>query len=306
MGSWIVSLEGTPAGDIAALALVMLSAISHAVFGVIFKGGADPYLNRGAINVVYALMALPVALFALPMPTHAMWGVLAVSFVVHLAYELFQARAFSKGAFTLVYPVARGTGPLATSLLAFAVFSEVLRPAQWLGLMLLSGAIFGLAVVNYRSFPGDSAATRGVSAAIFAAVATGIMSAVFMNVDAHGTRMATDPFTFIAWFFILGAFGTPVFAVFRWRYLARAGRALPSLRALALRGLIGALVAYLTFGSMLVATRLAKLGEIAALRETSIAFAAVFGVIFFRERLDRPKLLLIALICAGAIVVQLG
>ena len=123
MGSWIVSLEGTQAGEAAALVLVLLSAVSHAVFGVIFKGGVDPYINRGAINVAYSLMALPFALFVLPLPTPAIWGVLGVSFLVHLAYELFQARAFSKGAFTLVYPIARGTGPLATSLLALAVFS---------------------------------------------------------------------------------------------------------------------------------------------------------------------------------------
>ena len=306
MGSWIVSLEGTQAGEAAALVLVLLSAVSHAVFGVIFKGGVDPYINRGAINVAYSLMALPFALFVLPLPTPAIWGVLGVSFLVHLAYELFQARAFSKGAFTLVYPIARGTGPLATSLLALAVFSEQLHPMQWLGLLLLSGAIFGLALVNYRGFRHDNEATKGFSAAVLAALGTGIMLAVFMVIDAKGTRMAENPMTFIAWFFVLGVFGTPVISVLRWRHLKREGLPLPQPIGLAARGIIGALVALVTFGSMLVATRLAKLGEIASLRETAIIFAAIFSVIFFRERLDRPKLILIVLIAAGAIIVQVG
>lgn len=109
MGSWIVSLEGSPAGETLALVLVLVSAVTHAMFGVIFKGGVDPYINRGAINISYSIMALPVALFVLPMPSAQMWAVLACSFLAHVFYELLQARAYSKGAFTLVYPVARGT-----------------------------------------------------------------------------------------------------------------------------------------------------------------------------------------------------
>lgn len=306
MGAWIVALEGTRAGDLMALGLVLISALTHAIFGVISKGGVDPYLNRGAINVAYGTMALPFALFVLPLPTPGLWAVLGVSFVVHLIYELLQARAFSKGAFSLVYPVARGTGPLATSVLALAVFGETLKPPQWTGLLLLSAAIFGLAAVNYRDVRHDRAATSGFSAAIVAAIATGLMTAVFMNVDAHGTRMAADPFTFIAWFFVLGGVGTPVFAILRWRYLARGGHTLPQPGRLALRGLIGAVLAFATFGSMLVAMRLAKVGEIAALRETSIVFAAVLGVIFFRERLNRPRIILIGLIALAAMIVEFG
>ena len=288
-----------------ALVLVLISAVSHALFGVISKGGVDPYINRGAINIAYSLMTLPFALFVLPMPTPEMWAVLGLSFLVHLAYELFQARAFSKGAFTLVYPVARGTGPLATSLLAFVVFSEHLYPMQWLGLLILSGVIFGLELVTYRCFRHDIIASQGFSAAILAALGTGLMLAVFMIVDAKGTRMAENPLTFIAWFFVLGAFGTPFFSVMRWRYRERKGLPLPDPKRLAMRAVIGAVVALTTFGAMMVATRLAKLGEIVSLRETSIIFAAIFGMVFFRERLDRPKLILIVLIATGAMIVQL-
>lgn len=212
MGSWIVSLEGSPAGETLALVLVLVSAVTHAMFGVIFKGGVDPYINRGAINISYSIMALPVALFVLPMPSAQMWAVLACSFLAHVFYELLQARAYSKGAFTLVYPVARGTGPIATALLAYAVLSEHLEPLQWLGLLVLSGAIFSLALVNLRDLRADRDASRGVAAAVIAAIATGCVAAVFMNIDAHGTRMGTNPLTFVTWFFVLGAFSAPVFA----------------------------------------------------------------------------------------------
>jgi len=61
MSGLIVSLSGTEAGDALALALIMLSAVAHAIFGAINKGGVDPFLNRGAINVCYGLMTLPIA-----------------------------------------------------------------------------------------------------------------------------------------------------------------------------------------------------------------------------------------------------
>jgi hypothetical protein len=55
LGDLIVSLAGTPAGEVLALALALLSAVSHAIFGAIHKSGADPFLNRGAINIVYGI-----------------------------------------------------------------------------------------------------------------------------------------------------------------------------------------------------------------------------------------------------------
>lgn len=73
MGEWIVAIAGTPAGERLALALALLSALSHATFGAINKGGQDPHLNRGAINICYSAMAAPFALFVFPLPSpHAL------------------------------------------------------------------------------------------------------------------------------------------------------------------------------------------------------------------------------------------
>ena len=76
MGELVVSLSGTDAGEALALALIMLSAVAHAVFGAINKGGVDPFINRGAINICYGLMTLPFALFVVPWPTPWIWACL--------------------------------------------------------------------------------------------------------------------------------------------------------------------------------------------------------------------------------------
>lgn len=298
MGELIVSLSGTEAGEALALALILLSAIAHATFGAINKGGVDPFLNRGVINVCYSLMTLPFALFVVPWPTPWIWTLLGVSYLIHILYEYLQASAFSKGDFTIVYPIARGTGPLVAMFLALFVFQERFSFWQWLGGIGLSASIIGLALVNIRR----AKHLPKLSSAILTALATGIMVAVYTMIDAYGIREAANPFTFIVWFFTLGGIGFPLIAAARWRGLQEK----PPLGDLALRGLFGGMIALLSFGSVMLATRLGSVGEAAALRETSIIFATAIGVLIFHEKIDATRLALIGGIAAGAILVEMG
>ncbi|MEL6980281.1 MAG: multidrug transporter, partial [Pseudomonadota bacterium] len=96
-GELIVSLAGTPGGEALAFALALLSALAHAVFGAVNKGGADPFLNRGAINIAYSLMAAPFALFILPWPTPELFAALFATYLVHILFEWLQASSFERG-----------------------------------------------------------------------------------------------------------------------------------------------------------------------------------------------------------------
>ena len=78
-------------------------------------------------------MALPVALFLVPWPEGRVWWLLAGAMLIHLVYKLCQATAYSRGAFTVVYPIVRGTGPLVTVAVAGMVFDEHYSLVQWLG-----------------------------------------------------------------------------------------------------------------------------------------------------------------------------
>lgn len=303
MGETINSLAGTEAGGLLALALALLAALSHAVFGAINKGGADPFINRGAINLSYGLMAAPAALFIVPWPDEHVWPILALSWVVHLVYEYFQAASFERGAFTVVYPIARGTGPLLVALMAGAVFGEHFTLGQWGGVLLLSSAIFGLAWSNIAAMRSDLAGSAMLRSAIWAALGTGVMIAVYTTVDAYGIRLAADPFTYLAWFYFLGGFGFPFISYRRWVVKSR-----PELNRgeLAIRGFAGGLIAFLSFGSLMLATRLDSVGEAAALRETSIIFGAAIGVLIFREQVTAARFGLILLIALGAVLVEFG
>lgn len=300
MGEYFVSLAGTVEGERLALWLALVSAFAHAVFAALNKGGNDPYLNRGAINVAYSIMAAPFALFVFPLPEQHLIWVLALSFVFHVGYEWLQSAAFYRGAFTLVYPIARGTGPLIIALLAIFIFAESLTFSQWMGMILLSGAIMSLAGINLLEKGLDDEVKVLLKPSILFAIGAGICVALYTTVDAFGIRETANPFTFLAWFFFLGGFGFPVIALLRWRGMSPR----PAISPLVQRGIIGALIAFFSFATLMLATRIGKVSEAAALRETSIVFATAIGVIFFKEKVSALKLAAIGMIALGAILIE--
>lgn len=296
MSAWLLALEGTAAGHDLALALALSAAVLHALFGALQKGRHDPWLSRAAIDACYGLMAAPFALFVVPWPEPHMWAVFAGAFLIHSAYKVLQAMTYMRGAYTVVYPVVRGTGPFFTVLGAGLVFGEVYPPGQWAGVGLLLCGIFGLAAYNLRFL---DTARETLAPALGLAVATGLFVALYTTYDAWGIRATADPFTFLAWFFMIDGAFIPLLTHRRWRALP-AGEIAPLLG----RGAIGAVVAFFSFGSIMLATRLDKVGEAAVLRETSTVFAALIGWAVLGEKVGPARTALMALIAAGAVVME--
>lgn len=299
MSAWLTSLEGTEAGHELALILAVMAAFLHAVFGALQKGRHDPWLSRGAIDFSYGVIAAPFALFVVPWPEPHMWPIFATVFVIHVLYKLLQAWAYTKGAYTVVYPVVRGTGPLFAVFGAYLVFGESFTLVQWLGVAVLLAGIFGLAVYNLIFL---QVARDTLKPALALAVATGLFVALYTTYDAYGIRATADPFTFLAWFFMIDGLFMPPIAVLRWRSMDQR----PALGPLMRRGVLGAFVAYFSFGAIMLATRLDKVGEAAVLRETSTVFAALIGWVFLKETVGPRRLGLMALIAAGAVIVEMG
>ncbi|QIE57986.1 EamA family transporter [Pikeienuella piscinae] len=300
MADWVGAIEGTETGAAVATALALTSALAHAVFGAIQKGrGVDPWLIRGAIDIWYFLMALPIALFVFPLPSLELAPVFFGAFVIHSCYKLLLAAAYARGAFTVVYPVVRGVSPLATVVFAGVVFGESFRLGQWGGVLLLSLAIMALAAVNLRRVTmGRETLLNALILALF----TGLFTALYTTYDAWGIRLAENPFSFLFWFFVADGFFFPILAFILWRRRPSRPPLMPMLRL----GFVGALIACVSFGAVMMATRLDKVGEAAALRETSVVFAAIIGWLFLKEEVGPLRAGLMALIGLGAMLVEFG
>ncbi|MEX0350171.1 MAG: EamA family transporter [Paracoccaceae bacterium] len=299
MSDWLISLEGTEAGHQLAMALALMAAFLHAVFGALQKGRHDPWLSRGAIDASYLLMVTPFALFVVPWPEAHMWPIFAVVWVIHTGYKLLQASAYTKGSYTVVYPVVRGTGPFFTVIGAYLLFGEVFTLTQWLGVAVLLAGIFGLAIYNLRHLETNR---ETLPLALALAFATGLFVALYTTYDAYGIRATADPFTFLAWFFMIDGIAMPIIAWLRWRNMTNP----PTPGPLMLRGIAGGVTAFLSFGAVMLATRLDKVGEAAVLRETSTVFAALIGWLVLKETVGPRRIALMCLIAAGAVIVEMG
>ncbi|NHF74201.1 DMT family transporter [Paracoccus xiamenensis] len=298
MTEWINHIAGTPEGARIASMLALSAAFLHAIFGALQKGRHDPWISRAAIDISVVAIALPVALFIAPWPEPALWPIFAGVVVIHIGYKMAQAMTYQRGAYTVVYPVVRGTGPLVTVILASIVFQERYNLTQWLGVATLVAGILGLAAYNYRKL--DVGRETLVPALTWAAI-TGVFVAAYTTYDAWGIRQAAHPLTFLTWFFLLDGLLMPFF-------LRRRLAALPRTewRGLAVRGVIGAVVAFASFGSIMMATRIDEVGRAAVLRETSTVFAALVGWLVLGEKVGPARAALMALIAAGAVIMEFG
>ena len=80
----------------------------------------------------------------------------------------------------------------------------------------------------------------------------------------------------------------------------------PDIAPLVARGFFGGVVAFLSFGSVMIATRLDSVGEAAVIRETSPIFAALIGWFFLKETVGPIRIVLIGFIALGAVLVEFG
>lgn len=293
-----MSIAGTPEGARLATVLALISAAAHAAFGALQKGHHGPFAIRGAIDTALVVFSLPLLLLV-PAPDLGLLLILAGAMVIHFAYKLTVAFAYERAAYTVVYPIIRGTGPLVTVLGASLIFHEHFTAVQWVGVGCLTGAML---LLSLRNLTEEKLDLKGLRVGLIWALTGGVLVALYTVYDAWGIRHAPDPFTFLAWFFFLTALDFPLLGLW---WIRRNG--LPDgLRVLALKGAAGALIAFISFGGVMLATRLDKVGEAAVLRETSTIFAALIGWFILGEKVGPRRMALMGMIALGAVIVEWG
>jgi drug/metabolite transporter (DMT)-like permease len=275
--------------SLAALVLVAVAAGLHAGWNALAKRGDDQVVFLWLATLVSALTLSPLGLWYLVvegLPATAVPFVLA-TIALHTVYFYALGRAYAAGAYSLVYPVARGLGVALVPLAALVVFEERLSPLGTLGIALVVAGIASLHVLASRGGVWAAASGR----ALVWPVITGLTIAGYSLVDKAGVgRINPIPYMLL----LEGgcaALGLPLLVV-------RPGavrRELAGWRRIALAAVMSAAA----YTLVLFAFRLSKTGYVVAARELSIVLSAVIGSLWLREGRLGPRL-------AGAIVVLAG
>lgn len=273
------------------LLLVLAAAVIHAGWNAVVKGAGDRRITFGLVMIGHMLPALLVLPF-LPVvfPAAEALPYLALSIVIHWAYYYLLVTAYRFGDLSLVYPIARGAVPMLVALGSLAILGENLSLSGWAGLILISGGILLLATsANPQDKPLLGIGLAG---------ATALSIAGYSIVDGIGVRLAEEALAYIAWLFILESLAVVVVMLPCMDRVRQLNRKQVSL------GLFGGVLAGLAYGMVLYAKTMAPIGMVSALRETSVVFAAMFGIVLFGEGPIKPRLLAAGIVTAGILVIS--
>lgn len=291
------------------LLAVLGSAMLHAAWNAVVKSRADPVIGIAWLSVgsgVAAGLALPFVAF----PVAAAWPFILASTAIHTVYNLMLATAYSHGDFSRVYPIARGGAPLIVTLVSLAFLEEHLSGQALFAIGLILLAILGVA--RERKTGRRSGERRAVQRGATRVGAAGDRSLVFAGLtavaiagytiaDGLGARAAGDAVPYILWLFFIDAW--PTVLIVMWM---RRGRFRQTPRGDIVRSVAGGLLSMLAYGIVVWAMVSAPVAVVAALRESSILFAALIGVFVLKERPGPVRIAAIVLLVAAVALLRLS
>jgi len=280
---------------------VLGGAVLHAAWNALVKSSGDKELDTALVHFLGALVALPL-LLVVGLPPASAWPFIAASLLIHIGYYIALAGAYQHGELGLTYPIMRGFAPLWVALGSSALIGEVPSPAAWLGIV---GITLGVALVGLAN-PGQALHHRKALAFAFS---NALIIATYTFVDGRGVRDTVAAgyaaASYVLLLFVLGGLPYPSLVYLRRDVAGRAAILAYARRRWPLAALGGA-ASIGSYAIALWAMTVAPIASVAALRETSVLFAALFGVWFLKEKFGLQRGIGTLVIVAGVMALRLG
>jgi drug/metabolite transporter (DMT)-like permease len=265
-----------------ALAFALMSAVSSAVWNMLLKQAGDTEAATAvAVGTGVILFAPALALGRIPA---AAWPFIAVSAGLEFAYFALLATAYRRAEMSLVFPLARGLGPVLVLLVSVLALHVRASGGEFAGVLLV--AVGAVAVRGLRV--GGGLADTGLAVLIAACIAG------YTLVDKYGVARASPAAYFEAVLALVA--GPYLLLVARTRGLGPLRRELrPRTAAIG----IGIVAGY---DLVLASLRLAEAAPVAAVRESSVVIGTALAAIVLRERVGPARWLGAVLVTAGIAV----
>lgn len=270
--------------------IVLLAAVLHATWNALVKASADRAIVLALISIGHVILGVIVAFFV-PIPAVDSWPYIAVSTVIHWAYYFMLFHSYRLGDLSRVYPISRGVAPILVALGAQFVAGETLSVMAWVGVLIVSA---GIMLLSKEAGPAKSSL-----AATFAALGTGLCIASYSIADGLGVRAAQSALGYVAWLFIL-EFIVVIFIF----YQKREAIAIQP-RSVWWAGVLGGVVSAVAYGLVIYAKSITLLALVSTLRETSVIFAALIGIVLFGERPWKLRIVASCCVISGVFIIAL-
>ncbi len=270
-----------------ATTFALTAAVLHAVWNLLAKRAADPFLALWGQFACAGLIGL-VGLAITGGPGAEAWPYAVLGGVIHIPYLAALAHAYHHGDFSLAYPIARGGGALIAAAGGVLLLGDDLNAVAIAAIVIVAG---GLALLSW------GAQGKQVWLALFVAATIG----AYTVTDSHGARI-TDVVAYSAAAFACSGTGITIYGLAR----GRGCQLVDSIPSTWRRYVLTGVVTVLTYGLVLAAVRHAPVGYVAALRESSVVLAAIVGWRFLGEAHGGRRLVASAIVVAGLVLLILA
>jgi uncharacterized membrane protein len=291
---------------VSALALVVFAGLIHASWNIAAKkAGGDARFACFTALVMMVFWA-PVGLWLgwqqVPSWGLTEWGFITVSGILHVLYYVVLLRGYRKADLTVVYPLARGSGPLLSSLVAILFLGEQISALGGLGIVAVVGGVFlvagGPGLFRQAHAPHKRARIRK---GMVYGLLTGVFIASYTVVDGYSVKVLLLSPILVDYIanFVRVAFLLPsvvrdlpaarVLWASQWKYAAIVG-----------------IISPISYVLVLYAMQVAPMSHVAPAREVSMLFAALLGGHLLGEGDRVARLLGAACIAIGVMALALG
>lgn len=283
------------------VAAVLVGAFLHAAWNALVKSSGDKALDTALLHLLGSVVALPV-LWLVGLPASTSLPFIAASVVIHVGYYVALVGAYQHGELGLTYPIMRGFAPLLVALASGSLLGESPSALAWAGVI---GITTGVAMVGL-AHPGEALHHR--KALIYAFANAGII-ALYTVVDGLGVRTEVgaggNALRYVLLLFVLNGITYPLLV---WWRRPPSGRAdmIGYARRRWPMATLGAAASLASYAIALWAMTRAPVASVAALRETSVLFAAVMGTLLLKEKFGVQRAIGTGVIVAGVMALRLG
>jgi drug/metabolite transporter (DMT)-like permease len=270
-----------------ATVLALVAAVLHAGWNLAAKRSVDRFGALWGQFLLAGVIAATILAFTGPPPSKCYpWALLSAC--VHVPYTVFLARAYDRGDFSLAYPIARGGGVVTGAIGGALFLDDRLRVLAWIAIGVI---VIGLVSLAGRVKP------HAIADALVVAATIGVYSVS----DAKGVRVAgTDTYVFVG-FVLLGTSISLYALITRQTATLRA-----VLTAHPWTVVLSGIATIATYGLVVAAYRLAAVGYVNGLRESSVVLAALIGWRFLGEQGGRRRLIAAGVVLGGLVLLVLG
>ena len=285
------------------LLLVLISALAHASWNLMLKRAGDPEVFAWCLLVVASVLLAPLGVALLWINSVSLlgfWFILA-TVALHVVYFNMLARGYAQGDLSLVYPVARGVGPMLVPVLAVIFLNETIEPLAIAGVAAIIGGIYTISWWgNFHQVLRNPLLFLR-SAGMRYAVLTGLTIATYSIVDKEGVGHV-QPLLYM-YFLSIGtaAVLTPYILVHKGLAAVKT-----EWRANAVPITIAGLLTFAAYGLVLTAFSLSRVSYVAPAREVGIVIGVMMGVFLLKEPFGGGRLLGSGFIVAGLALIALS